>query len=120
MSDTMQLVPAVAVGPEMSLSATTPTEMVDCQRGLIEWCRRKILAVKAEAEELLAAYKSAKEKKWKVSTLRRHATLAERRVEYYSKIKAALEQGFILVPNFPVTMFAIRTTQEEPASLFRV
>lgn len=115
MSDSMQLTTTQPVGSgDLVLSATTPVEMQECQLGLIEWCRRKILAVRADAEDLMAAFREAKQRKWKTSTLQRHAGLAAKRVQFYEKIMAALENGFILVPNFPVQMFAIRTDRDEP------
>lgn len=126
MTDTLQLtttnpLPIVQAGvSDLLLSATKPTEMESCQRGLIEWCHRKILAVKAEWEDLKAAMEEARKRKWKTSTLQRHAGIAGKRVTFYEKILAALEAGYILVPNFPVTLFAIRTDKEKPAALFKV
>jgi hypothetical protein len=104
-------------GGEMQVSAFTPDEMLHANAALIQWCSGKIAAVTAEASELRQAYEHAKERKWKSETLRKHASLAERRVIFFEKMKLALEQGFYVVPNFPVEVFAIRTTKDSPAML---
>ncbi len=123
MSESMQLTTiagGVPAAPDVQLSALNPMDMQSCQVGLIEWCRRKIMEVSAEAQDLWQAYETAKAKKWKSSTLQRHAALAKKRLTFYEKIKAALEAGYIIVPNFPVTLFAIRTDKDKPAQMYRI
>lgn len=119
MNENTQIVPAtpgniVAKGDELEVSAFTPQEMLSANEALILWCQKKIAAVKSDAAELLSAYKQAVERKWKSSTLKRHADIASKRVTFYEKIKAALENGFYIVPNFPVDVFAIRTDRDKP------
>lgn len=101
-------------GEDLEVTAFTPKEMRDANTALIQWCERKITAMKAEADELVSAFKQAVEKKWKSSTLKRHSELAAKRITFYEKIKAALEAGFYIVPNFPVDLFAIRTERDKP------
>lgn len=116
-------------GNNFELSATNPEEMVECHRSAIEWAKGKIAATKAEADELVvdvneltAAYEHAKKCKWRWDVLfaqmnkavkRVDATL--KRVEYYEKLLAAFEAGYYIVPNFEVTLFAIRTDKSRPA-----
>lgn len=92
----------------ISVTALVPEQMSSCQSALVAWCQQKIADVRGEAVELRGAFEQAKAKKWKTSVLRRHALLAEKRVVFYEKMLAALEHGFIIVPNFPVGMFAVR------------
>lgn len=101
-------------GMELEVSATTPLEMSQAQDSLIAWCSRKIEAIKQEAEELAENLAIAIKNKWKTDILRRHSALAAKRVTFYEKIKAALEAGYCIVPNFPITLFAIRTDREKP------
>lgn len=98
----------------IAVTALVPEQMTSCQSALIAWCQQKIATIRAEAEELRAAFEQAKAKKWKTSVLQRHAALAEKRVVFYEKMLAAFEHGFIIVPNFPVGLFTVRT--EEGAS----
>jgi hypothetical protein len=111
MSDTTALVP---VAPSLELTATTPVEMQEAQTHLIQWCEQKIVQMKHDAAELAENVAIAIKRKWKSATLKRHAELASKRVTFYEKIKAALEAGYCIVPNFPVTVFAIRTSREKP------
>jgi len=104
----------LTVAPSLELTATTPAEMQESQTLLIQWCETKIAAMKHDAAELAENLKIALRNKWKSSTLKRHTDLAAKRVTFYEKIKAALEAGYCIVPNFPVTLFAIRTDREKP------
>ncbi len=101
-------------GSDLHLVAETPAEMAQCNAALIEWCRHKIEAVFAESAELKAAYEHALAQKWKTSVLKRHWQMADKRLNYYQKILAALEQGYYIVPNFPITVFALRTDRNKP------
>ncbi len=102
---------------EIELMAETFPEMRQCQVNLISWAQNKINEVQAEYNDLDESYKHAKAKAWKSSTLLRHRDLAGKRVEYYRKMLAAFEQGYILVPNFPVELFAIRTGAKFPKEM---
>jgi hypothetical protein len=101
-------------GDDLEVSAFAPQEMKDANSALIIWCENKIKSMKSEAAELLSAFQQAVEKKWKSSTLKKHADLATKRVTFYEKIKAALEEGFYIVPNFPTDIFAVRTDRTKP------
>lgn len=119
-------------GENFELSATNPEEMVQCHQTAIAWAKRKIELIHQEAEVLLgeiaeldAAYQHAKKCKWKwqalfnafgTATKRREFTLE--RVEYYKKMLAAFEAGYYIVPNFPVTLFAIRTGKAKPKRMW--
>lgn len=105
-------------GGNVAVTALMPGDMANCHQALLEWCERKIAELTSDANELRGAMKHALEKKWKSATFKRHAELAEKRIEFYDKIKAALAHGYIPVPNFPVTAFAIRTKKQRPLRLF--
>ena len=111
---TQELVPTT--GMELEVSATTPLEMSQAQDSLIAWCGRKVETMKHEAAELAENLAIAIKNKWKTDTLRRHSALAAKRVTFYEKIKAALEAGYCIVPNFPIDLFAIRTDRKKPKS----
>lgn len=93
---------------DLELTAVVPSEMVASQQQLIAWCDKKIVVVRAESMELGEAVEHAKKNKWKSGTLQTQYGRAVKRVEYYEKIKQALQAGFYIVPNFPIEMFAIR------------
>lgn len=104
-------------GDEIEVSAKSPDEMQKANCALIEWCKHKISLLIVDAKELKQSYEAALKHKWKSSTLKRHWQIATKRIEFYGKMKKALELGFIIVPNFPVTVFAIRTDRKNPLKL---
>lgn len=94
--------------------ATHPGELATAQRQIIDWCDRKIessLAIIADLKASIALTKSNGLRATSlVSSLARETKLKV----YYSKVKAAIEAGYYLVPSFPVDIFAIRTKRDEP------
>lgn len=102
----------------IEVTAENMDEMADCQSALIQWCKEKVLTAKHEAKELQEAYEHAVKAKWKSGTLKRHAELAIKRLDYYSRILEALEHGYQIVPSFPITAFAIRTEKKNPLKLW--
>jgi hypothetical protein len=105
------------VAVDVQLTATEPDEIASAQQALIAWCNQKILDLRREQKDLQDAYEHAVSQKWASGTLKRHAALAVKRIEFYEKMKAALEHGYVIIPNFPVTVFAIRTEKEKPLKL---
>lgn len=101
-------------GGNISCTALIPNDVEHSQRALIAWCRDKIELVKSETAEFVASYQHAKSHKWATRTLKKHADLSSMRVVYYEKMLAALESGFVIVPNFPIALFAIRTERKSP------
>lgn len=109
-----ELVPSC---PDIEVTATQPGEMLPAQHALIDWCVRKCAALEKEKAELDEAHAHAVAHKWKSSTLKAHSLRIGKRIQYYTKIRAALEAGYCIVPNFPVSLFAIRTERGTPLRL---
>lgn len=103
-------------GDELEVTATTPQEMQESNSALVRWCEHKLALLKAEAKELKEAFEHAVAHKWKASTLKNQADRATKKITFFEKIKAALEAGYYIVPNFPVDVFMIRTDRESPRS----
>ena len=106
--------------PELAVTAFTPGEMVSAQTNLIAWCGQKIQTLKVDLFELKESVAMAVKNRWRASTLKKHERVTERRITYYEKIKAALEAGYCIVPNFPVHVFAIRTGKDRPAKMLKI
>lgn len=109
-----QTVPAPV---DVQLTATEPDEIAAAQTSLIAWATQKIASLQAEHKDLSDAYDNAVEHKWAASPLKRQVDKTQKRIEFYEKMKVALEHGYVIIPNFPVTVFAIRTTKEKPLKL---
>jgi hypothetical protein len=99
---------------DVHVVALTPAEMVPAQAELVAWCDRKIRALIDEADELDLHMKLALENGWKTSVV--HATMnrTARRITYYQKMQAALQAGYLLVPNMPVDVLAVRVKGARP------
>lgn len=103
---------------DLTLLADNPADMLVAQKGLINWCERKIAACDAErveaasngARAVMAGW-DGEEKRWN-----RVAKKARLKVEFYNKVKLALEAGYYIVPPFPGQVFAIRTKKAAPNS----
>jgi hypothetical protein len=99
------------------VTATTPDAMTQSQSGMIAWFKRKVVECYSELDETTEAYEHAVKQKWSSSALKRMADKASKRLTFYRKVLAALEHGFVMIPNFPVTAFAIRTDKKNPLKM---
>lgn len=104
---------------EIEVMAEQPQEMEQCQRSLIDWARGKVASLQADAAELKESYELAVKNKWKSSTLKRHMEKALAEVVYYTKMLGAFEAGYVLVPNMPGAIFAVRTDKVCPSKVWK-
>lgn len=124
---TAEIVPAVEPAPvpassafpltcdDITVIARYPHEMEVANKSLVEWCERKVAATRAEGADLLSNLEVAERNRYGCAkTLRRAYDKSVKMEHYYDKIKEALMLGYCIVPNFPVTMFAIRTDKNKP------
>lgn len=99
---------------DVELTAEKPTEMEECQHRLINWVKGKTESIQADYRELNESYEMAQKQRWKSSTLKRHRDKAASQLIYYQKMLGALEAGYVLVPNMPGAIFAVRTDKTSP------
>lgn len=95
-------------------AATNSEQMARAQGGLTVWCESRAAQAKMDRLELERAVENARNHKWAVKTLERQLSKALKLEVYYEKVLAALTAGFVLVPAFPIDVFAIRTLREKP------
>lgn len=93
---------------DVNVVALSPAEMVPAQHSLIAWCDRKMQALRDELDELDLHQKLAVENGWKTSVVEANLNRTARRVTYYQKMQDALKAGYLLVPNMPVDVLAVR------------
>jgi hypothetical protein len=103
----------------MHLIAKNPRQMAKSQRTLLEWLTNKVAFEKREVEDVQEALNIAAEKGWELAALERQVLRATGRVRYYEKLLAAVDEGYCIVPNFPVDFFAIRTRNKMPRTQFK-
>ena len=98
------------------LVARNPNEMATSRESLLLWLTNKIASCQAEIDEVKEIAAHAKKNKWRTSGLDRQVKLAEKRMVFYVKVKAASEAGYAIVPNFASDVFAVRVTRNNPSS----
>jgi hypothetical protein len=90
------------------LIALTPADLPDTQRNLAGWCVRKKRALQIELKELQESEALAKKRKWSMSGWAKQIKRTVERITFYDKVKLATEAGFLVVPSFPINVFAVR------------
>lgn len=100
--------PAINSSPPLPLVAMTPTELAVAQSSLSEWCERKLAELQRELDDAQANLAIAKKSKWRTAGFQTHISSVRRRIVFYEKAAAAVDHGYLLVPNFPIEAFAVR------------
>jgi hypothetical protein len=103
------------VSKNLMVIARDAHEMKEAQLSLLGWAEDKIAYEEGGIGELEENLAHAKKNKWKWQGFQSQLSRAKKRIEYYVKIKAALEAGFVIVPSFPCDIIAIRTEYEIPS-----
>lgn len=101
---------------ERTLVATTPAAMEAAQTQMIAWSKAKGAEVSRELQTLREELAIAKRNHWPTGPIDRRIRREGNRLNFYAKIRRALEDGFYVVPNFGGDAFAIRTNAKKPKS----
>lgn len=94
--------------------AQNRAEMMEAQTQSVGWAFNKLNEIREEMAEAETNLAIAKTRKWKITGWQNVVRRTKKRVEYYEKIHAALSAGYVIVPNFPIDVFAIRTKRTSP------
>lgn len=100
--------------PDFTVIAQSPREMEAAQLNLIAWAERKAGLIERELREAAEQLRIAIGRKWKTTAWRSEVRKHQNRIEFYKKVKAALEAGYYIVPPFPIDIFAIRVDRSHP------
>lgn len=116
MDDVLDTTPRDQAPPlvDLTLVALTPADMATAQADLLTWCDAKVVAVRQELADLETNLELATEHGWKRESVVASLKRCEKRVLYYQKMKAAVEAGYLIVPNFPIDVFAVRVKRTKP------
>ena len=94
--------------------AYAPTELAAAQQTVRSWCAeniRRLLMQKRDAEENV---QTALTGKFNSKPFRAQVRRCERRITFYKKIGKAIKLGYMIIPNFDLDLFAVRTAQRKP------
>lgn len=94
--------------PPQVVVALTPDELPGAQAHLVTWCDQQIATLTRELADLEEHRLIAVSNGWKLQSIPTQIQRANSRVRYYKKVKAALLAGYLVVPNMPVDVLAVR------------
>lgn len=94
--------------------AKNRAEMMEAQEHSVGWAWNKLQHTRATLAEAEANLAEAKANGWKTTGWQNTRRREIKKVEYYEKIHAALSAGYVIVPNFPIDVFAVRTNRTYP------
>jgi len=97
------------------LLASSRDELNAAHSDMLAWCDQKIAQMQQELKEANNLYDAAVQHKWKASPFKSQMARCVRIITFYNKVKQAVQAGFYIVPNFPMDVFAIRTTKAFPS-----
>jgi hypothetical protein len=103
-------------GNDLLIIASQPAELAEGQAALIE--RMKGLEIEAQTDLNEANILVERCEKAHLGTDRpkRFVKRAQSRLLYLSKMREALESGYVIMPNFPGTTIAVRVKKKKPNS----
>ncbi len=105
---------SLPVSQNLRLVALDPKQLQNSQQQLIAWCAGKMTQMEVEVSELTTNLDIATNSHWNTSRPKAALRNAKGRLNFYEKIRDALEAGFFIIPNFPCDIFAIRTEKDGP------
>lgn len=94
--------------------AKNRAEMMEAQTQSVGWAFNKVQHARAVLAEAETNLNIAAENMWNTSGWKKTLKREKKRVQYYEKIHAALEAGYVIIPNFPIDVFAVRTQRNYP------
>lgn len=103
---------------DLIVFAENREEMVASQLQMVDWAVMKLENAKEELAEVTANLEQAVKGKMKASGWRKQQERANQKVQYYEKMHAALAAGYVIVPNFPIDIFAVRTSRKYPIQMY--
>jgi len=96
---------------DVHLVARNPQEMQAAQSNLTAWLKNKLTTVEAEVRDLNASITEARNNNWKFDALTRARNRVIQLETFYFKALMAVEAGYVMIPEFPLDVFAIRVTR---------
>lgn len=98
----------------MQLIAVSRPQLDAAHEQMAAWCQTMIDKMRADVTVESEVLERARQSKWAIEPHKRRLRQLERRREFYEKIHAAVLEGYVIVPNFPMDLFAIRTDATTP------
>lgn len=94
--------------PSTHLVARNPVEMEAARGDMKAWLEQKLSVLERDIIEANAALNEARKNGWATAALTSARNRAVDDETYYNKILAAVEAGHTIIPEFPISVFAVR------------
>lgn len=106
--------PPLPILDNTTVLVKSPEDVEKAQTELLAWVSQQVAQLEAERDIAQENYDKAVKMKVATTGWKRQVTVWNKRVIYYSKIKAAIEQGYFIMPDLPfvIDLFAVRTDQK--------
>lgn len=99
---------------DTQLVATDPHQMAQAQHSMVEFCDAKLASLQAELNQAHGIIDALRKANMSDARGRRLVTGIRKREAFYTKVKAALAEGYYILPPIPHQTFAIRSAKELP------
>lgn len=94
--------------------ASQPQELADAQLAIIESVKRKEQSADQDINSACVLLKQCDENHISSAHAKRLRNRAVKRKTFLSKMREALEAGYVIVPNFPGSTIAVRVSKKKP------
>lgn len=115
-SETTALAPA-ALARRTPVVAITQEQFSTARDRLMALCDANIAEHQQIATELAESIEHARRNKWRMGGMTRALANAKKTVVYYENARAALEAGYMLMPNLDADVFAVRVNTSGPGAV---
>lgn len=100
--------------PPYLVVARSQAEMQLAKDRLEEWFTQKVKVETAQRDELAVMVDQAAGRGWNITGLPGQLARQKARLTFYEKCLAAVKAGYSIVPEFPIDIFAVRTSLAHP------
>lgn len=94
-----------------SLVALSSADLPDTQQQIRQWCHTRIVQLGSELRDYRQNLRQAQQMHWKRSSWVRLVSRTKQQMLYYVKIKTAVAAGYVVIPNFPAEVMAVRVAE---------
>jgi hypothetical protein len=88
--------------------------MVESQFQMTDWAENRLREARRNLTDIEINLEQAQENGWHLRGWQDQRRIAKKQVEFYEKVHAALAAGYVIIPDFPMDIFAVRTKKNYP------
>jgi hypothetical protein len=97
-----------------AIIALNPQQMQEAQAQTTGWIGAKLADAQQDLSIAMETFESLHKAGLRTKPAEAIAVKARRRIKFYEKVKAALDEGYYIIPPFDIQLFAVRTDRATP------